>query len=81
MCLQPQIGISLRIEHKKEIRTNFVKKLQFSYSNLICIINFAQIISYDVTKETSKDALIIGPQVLKVSFWLFQSINFKVGKI
>ena len=33
MCLQPQIGKQSRIESKKEIRTNFLKNLQFYLSN------------------------------------------------
>ena len=56
---------------EKDIKTNFVEKLVFAFrpaQTLICIINFALITSADVIKLTSKDVLVIGPQVLKVSF-------------
>ena len=64
MCSQPQINrniIKNRVE-KKEIKTNFNKKLIdcFCFQTLICIINFAYIISDDVIQLTSKDVFIIG---------------------
>ena len=53
---------------KEEIKTNFVKKLQFLFQSLICIINYGGIRSDVSIQLTLKDALIIGMQVLKVSF-------------
>ena len=68
MCFQPQIGIKLRIELKiKKLEQIFSKINSFLFQTLICIINYAKPISDDVIQLTSKDALVISLQVLKVS--------------
>ena len=54
---------------KKENLEQFSQKFySFLFQTLICIINYALIISDDIIQLTSKDALIINLQVLKVSF-------------
>ena len=52
-----------------ENRTHFVKKYRFLIQTLISIlIYFELIIIDDVTQSTLKDVLIIGLQVLQVTF-------------
>ena len=53
---------------KKNLEQIFPKFHNFLFRTLFYIINYAQIISDDVIQLTSKDALIIRLQVLKVSF-------------
>ena len=53
--------------HKKNFEQIFSKIYSFLFLTLICIINYAYIISDDVIQLTSKDVLIIRLQVLKVS--------------
>ena len=66
---------------KEEFRTNFPPNFTiFLFWTLICIINYAWIISDDVIQLTSKDALNIRLQVVKVSFFCLKASNFRSEK-
>ena len=59
--------IEIRVKNKN-LKQIFPKFYNFLFRTLVCIINYAQIISDDVVQLASEDALIIRLQVLKVSF-------------
>ena len=53
---------------KKKLEQILLKSISFLFQTLIYIVNSAWIISDDVIQLMSKDARIIGLQVLKISF-------------
>ena len=57
--------ITVRV-YKKKLEQILSKSYSFLFQTLICIIRYASIVSDDVIQLTSKYALIIGLQVLKV---------------
>ena len=59
--------IKYRVE-KKKLKQILSKSYSFLIQTLICMVNFAHIMSDDVSQLTSKDVFISGLQVLKVSF-------------
>ena len=71
--------IKNRVE-KKKLEQILLKSYSFLIQTLNCVIKFAQIISDDVIQLMSKDTLIIGLQVLKESFCLLESFNFRSEK-
>ena len=64
---------------KKKLEQIFPKIYSFLFRTLICIINYAYIISDDVIQLTLRDALIIRQQILKASFWLLESFKILWG--
>ena len=65
--LLPQMGIKLKIEWKKSEQI-LSKRYSFLFQAVIYRIDFAHIMSDDVIQLTSKDAFIIGLQVLNGLF-------------